>query len=72
MNPGGRTQIGQDGQDLRQSVLQCLTTVKDVSPNTNNTSIEHELTGGLELFPYAIKVKKDKGIARYFIAYVLS
>ena len=73
INPGGRTQIGQDGQDLRKSVLQCLTTVKDISPNTNNTSVEHELTGGLEteVFPYAIKVKKDKGIARYFITYVL-
>jgi hypothetical protein len=74
INPIGRTQIGSDGQDLRRSVLQCITTVKDVSPNTNNTSIEHELTGGVtpEIFPYAIKVKKDKGVARYFITYVLS
>jgi hypothetical protein len=48
--------------------------VKDVSPHTNNTSIEHAITGGLadEVFPYAIRVKKDKGIARYFITYVLS
>ena len=74
VNPTGPTKVGQDGQDLRKSVLQCITTVKDVSPNTNNTSIEHEITGGLttEIFPYAIRVKKDKGIARYFITYVLS
>ena len=74
VNPLGPTKIGQDGQDLRRSVLQCLTTVKDVNPETNHTSIEHTLTGGLEteVFPYAIRVKKDKGIARYFITYVLS
>ena len=74
VNPTGPTKIGQDGQDLRRSVLQSITTVKDVSPTTNHTSVEHELTGGLktEVFPYAIQVKKDKGIARYFITYVLS
>jgi hypothetical protein len=74
VNPTGPTKIGQDGQDLRRSVLQSITTVKDISKTTNNTSIEHTLSGGLstEVFPYAIKVKKDKGIARYFITYVLS
>ena len=74
VNPTGRTKIGQDGEDLRKSVLQSITTVKDVNPQTNNTSIEHKLTGGVtdEVFPYAIQVKKDKGIARYFITYVLS
>ena len=55
-------------------MLQSITTVKDVSPTTNHTSVEHTLTGGLkaEVFPYAIQVKKDKGIALYFITYVLS
>ena len=74
VHPNGRTRIGKDGEDLRHSVLQCLTTVKDVNESTNNTSIEHELTGGIsdEVFPYAIQVKKDKGIARYFITYVLA
>ena len=74
MNPSGPTQIGRNGADLRHSVLQCVTTVKDINQNTNNTSIEHELTGGVtdEVFPYAIRVKKDKGIARYFITYVLA
>ena len=74
MNPNGPTQIGKDGDDLRNSVLQCITTVKDINQHTNNTSIEHQLTGGVsdEVFPYAIRVKKDKGIARYFITYVLA
>jgi hypothetical protein len=74
VNPTGPTRIGLDGQDLRRSVLQCITTVKDVSHTTNHTSVEHALTGGVtdEVFPYAIQVKKDKGIARYFITYVLS
>ena len=30
-----------------KSVLQSITTVKDVNPQTNNTSIEHQLTGGV-------------------------
>ena len=74
VNPGGPTKIGKDGEDLRKSVLQCVTTVKDVNPQTNHTSIEHRLTGGVstETYPYAIQVKKDKGVARYFITYVLS
>jgi hypothetical protein len=74
VNPTGPTRIGEDGQDLRRSVLQSITTVKDISRTTNKTSVEHTLSGGLatEVFPYAIQVKKDKGIARYFITYVLS
>ena len=73
VNPTGPTKIGQDDQDLRSSVLQSITTVKDISKTTNKTSVEHKLSGGLatEVFPYAIQVKKDKGIARYFITYVL-
>ena len=74
VNPTGPTRIGEDGQDLRRSVLQSITTVKAISRTTNKTSVEHTLSGGLttEVFPYAIQVKKDKGIARYFITYVLS
>lgn len=74
VNPLGITQIGKEGDDLRNSILQCVTTVKDVNENTNRTSVEHRLTGGVtdEVFPYAMQVKKDKGIARYFITYVLA
>jgi hypothetical protein len=74
VNPTGPTQIGVAGKDLRKSVLQVITTVKDVSQTTNKTSVTHKLSGGVsdESFPYAIEVKKDKGIARYFITYVLS
>ena len=74
MNPTGPTKIGLDGQDLRRSVLQSITTVKDISTTTNNTSDRARALRrpSTEVFPYAIKVKKDKGIARYFITYVLS
>lgn len=55
-------------------MLHCVTTVKDVNPLTNNTSVTHRLSGGAadEEFPYQVSVSKDKGIARYFITYVLS
>jgi hypothetical protein len=74
VNPTGRTQIGKDGQDLRRSVLNVITTVKDVNKDTNKTSVTHKVTGGLSTqdFPYAVEVKADKGVARYLITYVFS
>ena len=73
-NPAGATPIGAPGQDLRGSVLHVVTTVKDVNPATNHTSVTHDLEGGVsdETFPYEVSVKKDKGIARYLITYVLA
>jgi hypothetical protein len=74
VNPAGKTQIGDDDQDLRGSVLHCVTTVKDINPMTNKTSVVHDLEGGIldETFPYQISVKEDKGLARYFITYVFA
>lgn len=74
VNPIGPTKIGSNGQDLRRSVLQVITTVRDINPATNRTSVTHKVSGGLadEDFPYEIAVKKDKGTARYFITYVLT
>jgi hypothetical protein len=74
VNPLGPTQIGGDTQNLKGSVLHCVTTVKDINPLTNRTSVVHDLEGGVvaETFPYEISVKEDKGLARYFITYVFA
>jgi hypothetical protein len=73
-NPAGETPIGAPGQDLRRSVLQVVTTVKDVNPLTNSTSVTHHFRGGMadETFPYQVSVKTDNGRAQYFITYILS
>jgi hypothetical protein len=74
VNQIGATAIGSPGQDLRRSVLQVVTTVKDQNPLTNNTSVNHRFTGGKasEDFPFEVSVKTNGGVARYFITYILA
>ncbi len=73
-NPIGETPIGAPGQDLRRSILQVVTTVKDQNTQTNRTSVSHQLRGGESdmTFPFEVSVKADGGVARYFITYVLA
>jgi hypothetical protein len=73
-NPLGETPIGAPGQDLRRSVLQVVTTVKDENPLTNRTSVVHRFRGGESnmTFPFEVSVKADGNFARYFITYVLA
>jgi len=70
----GATTIGAPGQDLRRSVLQVVTTVKDQNPQTNRTSVTHRFRGGEAdmPFPFEVSVKADGGVARYFITYILA
>lgn len=73
INPAtGVAQIGQPGQDLKRSVLECLTTVQDINPSSNRTSVTYDLVGGPAAgsFPYTISVTADKGLARYFITFL--
>ena len=54
------------------SFLHAHTTVQDINPLTNHTSVTYILRGGVEdrEFPYAIDVAADKGAARYVIAFI--
>ena len=45
-NTIGRGIVGQVGTNLVGSVLQCMTTVQDVNPSTNNTSVTYMMSGG--------------------------
>lgn len=38
--------VGENGDDLRDTELECTTTVRDVNPATNNTSVTYRLAGG--------------------------
>jgi len=73
VNPLGETPIGLPAQDLRNSILQVMTTVRDVNPDTNHTSVTHSFSGGVlpESFLHEISVNVDKDNARYFITYDL-
>jgi hypothetical protein len=72
-SPAGPQVIGQ-GKDLVGSVLTVNTTVRDVNPATNHTSVTHVLEGGLETraFPHAIDVSADKGTAHYLVTFVFT
>jgi len=69
-----RAVIGQPGQSLVGSILQCATTVQDVNPLTNKTSVTHHFTGGLaaQSFPFAVEVSADSGLARYLITFLFT
>jgi hypothetical protein len=73
-NASGQAPIGQAGASLVGSILQCATTVQDINPATNNTSVTYQLTGGLaaQAFPFAAQVTADSGLARYVITFLLS
>jgi len=70
----GQATVGQPGTSLVGSILQCATTVQDINPSTNNTSVTYHLTGGLAVqdFPFAAQVTADSGLARYNITFLLS
>ena len=67
-------QVGKPGQDLRNSSIECTTTVKDVNPATNHTSVTYALRGGKQAhdFPYDVTVSQPGGRAVYLITFMLS
>jgi hypothetical protein len=70
----GLATIGQVGTSLAGSILHCLTTVQDINPSTNNTSVTYRLNGGLagQTFPFAVQVAADSGLARYLTTFLFT
>jgi len=66
--------IGKSGQDLRDTILDCTTTVKDVNPDTNKTDVTYTLKGGQadQEFSYSADVSMEGGRAIYAITFRLS
>ena len=64
--------IGGPGEDLKKKTLECTTTVKDVNPATNHTSVTYTLRGGVEDkdFSYDVTVS-EAGRAIYDITFFL-
>ena len=73
-NRKGSAIIGEPGKDIKGTILQCMTIVKDQNPATNRTSVTYTLTGGSrkETHPYAVEVKADKAEAHYLITFVFT
>ncbi len=66
--------IGKPGQDLRDASIECTTTVKDINPSTNHTSVTYSLSGGKEDrdFTYDVTVSEAGGRAVYVVVFLLS
>ena len=66
--------IGKPGQDLRDASIECTTTVRDINPATNHTSVTYSLRGGKEDrdFTYDVTVSEAGGRAVYVVVFLLS
>lgn len=73
-NTTGHAVVNPAGSSLVGSVLQCLTTVQDVNPATNRTSVTYQMSGGLasQTFPFSVQVTADSGLARYSITFLFT
>jgi hypothetical protein len=56
------------------TILNCLTKVVDIRPETNHTSVTYTLKGGARTqeFPYAVHVLQEHGLARYLITFIFT
>lgn len=72
-SPAGPQELG-SGQALVGSVLHAKTTVRDVNPMTNRTSVTYVFDNGLATteYPYSIEVSADHGAAHYLIAFIFT
>ncbi len=63
--------VGAPGEDLTFKTLHCVTTVRDINPSTNRTSVSYSLRGGPieQTFPFRVDVSEN-GHARYVIDFV--
>lgn len=69
--PGSAFLLGK-ADDLRDQVLHTITTVTDVNPATNRTSVTFHLGGGVANgdFSYTVEVADPQGSAQYLIDFI--
>lgn len=69
----GSVTVGQSGENLKHSVIHCITTVKDINPDSDTTVVTYDLTGGEQdlTVSYSIDVNVSGGFARYLIDFAL-
>lgn len=68
--PDGGIVVGAPGDDLRGTVLHCVTTVQDINPANDMTVVTYTLRGGAQdqaFPPYNVPVSTPGGHARYEI-----
>jgi len=62
----------QVGPVIKGSVLDCISLVHDVNPQTNHTSVTYDLRGGVEPKTYAYTLDaSENGQVRYEISFLL-
>lgn len=69
----GSVTVGKPGENLKQSVIHCITTVRDINPASDTTVVTYFLTGGerdLEV-SYSLDVNVSGGFARYVVDFAL-
>jgi hypothetical protein len=61
-------------KELRGKEVACTTTVQDINPNSNRTSVTYTLRFGdaVQEFPYQVTVSESGGRAVYLISFELS
>jgi len=62
------------GKELRDKEIGCTTTVQDMNPDTNRTSVTYTLRFGdaAQEFPYEVTVNQAGGRAIYLVSFELS
>jgi hypothetical protein len=72
-SPGGPQELGR-GEALIGSFLHAKTTVRDVNPMTNRTSVTYVFDDGVEAteYPYSIEVSAEHGAAHYLVAFLFT
>ena len=65
--------VSAQGSNMKNTLLACITRVKDINTSTNRTSLLVELKGGLKplTFDFAVEVSQNGGYADYFLTFAL-
>jgi hypothetical protein len=75
--PAGNAQnlpVPQQPGNLKNTLLTCVTKVKDINPNTNKTVVTYTLNGGMstQTYTFSIDVNQNGGYAIYDMTFVLT
>ncbi|HEX6372949.1 MAG TPA: hypothetical protein VF006_28760 [Longimicrobium sp.] len=69
----GSVTVGKQGDDLKHTIIHCITTVRDINPQSDTTVVTYHVTGGEQDLDvsYSLDVNVSGGFARYVIDFAL-
>jgi hypothetical protein len=70
----GSVTVGKPGQNLQKSVIHCITTVRDINPQSDTTVVTYHVSGGQQDLDvsYSLDVNVSGGFARYVVDFALT